>query len=140
MLGCKESYRKNKKEISMNSIAKLIKDTRIKWLKYIRKQRFGKKWTQNVTDRDLSIISQNCLGGVISHDCGLRFNSPTINMWIPANDFITLVSNLKENLNSRLEDITHGASYPIGLLNGKIHIHFIHYQNFNEVEKNGYHV
>lgn len=54
-------------------------------------------------------------------------------MWIPAHEFIILVSNLKEELNGTLEDITNDSSYPIGLLNGKIHIHFIHYKSFDEV-------
>lgn len=111
-----------------------LKELRLKWLTYIRKQRFGKEWSKMITQKDMSIISQNCLGGVIAHDCGLRFNSPTINMWIPAHEYIMLVSNLKEELEGKLEDITNEASYPIGLLNGKIHIHFIHYHSFDEVE------
>lgn len=117
----------------MNRITDSIKKIRLNWLTYIRKQRFGKKWSKKISNKNLSIISQNCIGGVISHDFGLRFNSPTINMWIPAHEFIILVSNLKEELEGKLEDITNGSSYPIGLLNGKIHIHFIHYHSFDEV-------
>lgn len=117
----------------MKRITELIKKARIKWLKYIRKQRFGNDWSKKIRHKDVSIISQNCIGGVISHDCGLRFNSPTINMWIPAHEFIILARNLKEELNGKLEDITHDSSYPIGLLNGKIHIHFIHYHTFDDV-------
>ena len=110
-----------------------FKDARNSLLKKIRKQRFGKKWANSITNKDVSIISQNCIGGVISHDYGLRFNSPTINMWMPANEFIILVSDLKNNINGPLVDITNEAPYPIGLLNNKIHIHFIHYKSFNEV-------
>ncbi|MDE5757173.1 MAG: DUF1919 domain-containing protein, partial [Allobaculum sp.] len=117
----------------MKGIKDSIKNIRIKWLNYIRKLRFGKKWSKQIRHKNVSIISQNCIGGVISHDCGLRFNSPTINMWIPAHEFITLVSNLQEELEGKLENITNRASYPIGLLNGKIHIHFIHYHSFDEV-------
>lgn len=117
----------------MKGISDFIKNNRTKWLMFIRKRRFGKDWSKQITHKNVSIISQNCIGGVISHDCGLRFNSPTINMWMPANEFIILVSNLKEELSGKLEDITYDSPYPIGLLNGKIHIHFIHYHSFDEV-------
>ena len=32
-------------------------------------------------DPDASIISNDCLGGMISHDLGLKFMSPTINLY-----------------------------------------------------------
>ena len=42
-----------------------------------------------------TIISSNCNGGIIYHDLGLPFNSPTINLSMDTDDFIKLVSNLK---------------------------------------------
>ena len=111
-----------------------LKKFRLLWLNYFRRKTFGAKLQSKVVDKDITIISQNCLGGIIYHDANLKFNSPTINMWIPASEFIELVRDLKHNLNGKLENITTNEGYPLGLLNGKIHIHFIHYKDFEEVE------
>ena len=132
-LGGPESSRKNKK-ITMR-IVEFIKVIRTNWLMYIRRKRIGEKWAKQIQHKDVSLISQNCLGGGISHDCGLRFNSPTVNMWIPASEFIELVRDFKNNINGPLVDITTDEGYPLGLLNGKIHIHFIHYKTFEDVER-----
>ncbi len=40
---------------------------------------------------ELSVISNNCLGGMVLHDRGLRFNSPTVNLWIPAHDYVRML-------------------------------------------------
>ena len=56
-------------------------------------------------------------------------------MWIPAGEFVELIRNLRENLNGGLKDITTNEGYPLGLLNGKFHIHFIHYKNFAEAQE-----
>lgn len=40
-----------------------------------------------------SLISANCIGGVLTHDVGEQFRSPTINLIIP--EFIKFAENLK---------------------------------------------
>ena len=51
------------------------------------------------------------------HDLGLRFNSPTINLYIQPNEFINFVKNLKDYVRCELEEI-HDASvgFPVGRL------------------------
>lgn len=44
---------------------------------------------------EVSIISQNCIGGVIYSLIGQEFLSPTINMFIEDENFIKLVNNLE---------------------------------------------
>ena len=39
-------------------------------------------------DNPFSIISSNCVGGVISHDLGLRFESPTVNLFFYPDSFL----------------------------------------------------
>lgn len=36
---------------------------------------------------DISIICNNCLGGFLYHDYKMKFNSPTINLFINAYDY-----------------------------------------------------
>lgn len=41
-----------------------------------------------------TIISNNCLGGIISHDLGIQFNSPCINQGMIARDYIKFLKNM----------------------------------------------
>ncbi len=41
-----------------------------------------------------TIISNNCIGGIISHDLGLRFNSPCVNQGMIARDYIKFLNNM----------------------------------------------
>ena len=41
----------------------------------------------------VSIISQNCIGGVFYHDMKCEFLSPTINLFIRQPDFIKFLNN-----------------------------------------------
>lgn len=42
----------------------------------------------------LSIISQNCFGGLISHLMGLEFRSPFVNMYLSESDYIKVLNDL----------------------------------------------
>ena len=112
-------------------IIDIIRKYKTAYLHYIRKRRFS-HLKQEVTDPNISIITSNCLGGVIPHDYGVRFNSPTVNLFIPAPDYIPFLKNLKKYLQCDIVDITGDSNYPIGLLGGDIHLHFLHYSSFKE--------
>lgn len=118
----------------LTSFINKLKELRSAWLHFARRQTFGKKLASQVTNTDVSIISSNCLGGVIAHDARLRFNSPTVNMWIPPRDFIELLKDLEGNLKSELKLTMTESGYPLGLLNERIHIHFIHFHSIQEVQ------
>lgn len=45
--------------------------------------------------KQISLISQQCIGGVIYHDMEMKFLSPTINLYLDAKDFIKMVENLQ---------------------------------------------
>lgn len=63
------------------------------------------KMRRKLRNRDFSIISQNCLGGVVYHMLGLPFTSPTINMFIEDENFLKLVSNLKHYMSIEPEPL-----------------------------------
>ena len=87
------------------------------------------KFSENV-----SLISQNCVGGIIYHDANQRFLSPTVNLYILPKDFIKFVNNLDYYL-SLTPKVKMGKAYPIGTL-GDIKINFMHYFSPEEaVEK-----
>lgn len=49
-------------------------------------------------NRDFTLITQNCIGGVIYNILGLQFSTPTINMFIPGDSFVRLVKDLPHYL------------------------------------------
>ena len=56
-----------------------------------------------VKPNDVSIISQNCIGGVFYHDIGMQFLSPTINLFIKEPDFVRFALNLRHYMECELK-------------------------------------
>lgn len=84
---------------------------------------------------DISILCSNCLGAVVSHDFGLRFNSPTVNLWMSPADFTKFVGNLDYYLSKKVKEIIPSPKpYPCGCIED-ITIYFLHYKSFEEAEK-----
>ena len=86
----------------------------------------------------VSIISNDCTGGVVCHDLGLKFLSPTINLFFYHNDYIEYLENLIYYNNAEIFEISKtDVEYPVGEIvqnENKINICFMHYDNF-ETEK-----
>ena len=55
--------------------------------------RLNKRNRARFHNPDVSILSMNCIGGVLAHDLGIRFNSPTVNLYMRAEDFIRFCEN-----------------------------------------------
>ena len=85
------------------------------------------------------IICNNCTGGVILHDLGLKFDTPTINtLFHSAEDFLFFVTNIKSFSESEVIRISNSKySYPVGgikLGNREIKVGFVHYSTFEEAK------
>lgn len=81
-----------------------------------------------------SIIANHCIGGIISHDLGLKFLSPTVNLKILPDDFIKFIENLQEYLDADFVEIPSELPYPVGRLKD-ITVYFVHYKTFDEAVK-----
>lgn len=85
-----------------------------------------------------TIIACNCIGTLIYHNLGLKFYSPTINLFFSKKDFIIFVKDLSGFLHSELMEVEDpSTSYPVGKLeyNGNsIRIDFVHYKTFEEAK------
>ena len=78
------------------------------------RQAIDRRNRKRIRNTDVSIIASNCNGGIISHDLGLQFRSPFVNLWIEPGDFVKLLSNLEEYLQCDLVFITAGdIPYPV---------------------------
>lgn len=93
-----------------------------------------KKWRTRLQLSDITLISQNCIGGCIYHDLGLEFSSPTINLFIEGEDFCRFVENLKYYLNVPAKEAgyrqhaTSGKVYPLITVSDVL-VHALHYES-----------
>ena len=84
-----------------------------------------------------SFLCPNCIGGILFHDLGLRFQSPTVNLMITQKDFVKFVLNMDAYLAGEFEFFEHESyTCPCAYLTGggleKIAIHFTHYHSPEE--------
>jgi uncharacterized protein (DUF1919 family) len=98
-------------------------------LPYLRSRFYLRTWGRV---KQPTVFCNNCLGGMVLHDFELRFNSPTVNLWIPEKDYLEYISNFEAYRNPKFEELETENDYPVGLMNGKIHCHFMHYTSFKE--------
>ena len=100
-----------------------IKRKKKKYIDYIRS-------CYNYDQKTPTIICSTCIGGMISHNLGLKFMSPTVNIWMIPSDLVKFVSDLDRYLNS---DIVFKESndYPVGRIDD-ITVYFQHYTSEDE--------
>lgn len=90
--------------------------------------------------RTASILSCNCTGGILSHDLGLQFLSPTVNLFMRAEDFIKFCEHLRGYLeiDAFVEctdpEVIGNRTYPIGYL-GDLTVFFVHYHSLEEAQE-----
>ena len=89
----------------------------------------------------ISIISNNCWGGVIYHTLGMECLSPFKNLYLEDADYLKLLKNLRYYLSCKLEFKEYGIeihsreTYPIMCLND-ITIHCNHSKTYEEAAFN----
>lgn len=136
--------------------------TPVKWYLQIKKKKDDKrlyelrapylKEIESLIDKDTSIISSNCFAGRIMQDIGIQYNSPTLGLYFWSSDYIEFLSNLSFYLTkAKIVFVEHSKYplgderrknwshwYPIGLLDGKVEIHFLHYHTEKEAADKWY--
>lgn len=132
-----EKFKERKKEIfswykSTNKFLENINvfiNNKNEHIKEIRKE---------LTNKDFTLLTNNCLAGFIYHDLGLKFRTPTINIRIKPKEFISFVNDLNYYLNQDVEEVRDiNQSFPVGRIKGDenhidVNIEFQHYKTFKE--------
>lgn len=98
-----------------------------------RRDRKNKRNRERLRNKDFTLISSNCNGGVMYHDLGLPFRSQFINLWIYPKDFMKYITNLDyynsiDNIRFLPENMRRGHEYPIGIIDD-VEVHFVHYKS-----------
>lgn len=68
---------------------------------YIPRIIHNKQFRKRLSAQNFTIISQNCVGGVLYNSLGVEMMSPTINMFIEDENFLKLASNPKHYFSSQ---------------------------------------
>ena len=91
---------------------------------------------KKLINQNFTIFSSNCIGGIIYHNLGLKFLSPTINLWIEPNDYIEMLKEPHNYFvpNKMIEVKNIDLPYPVGSINGK-KIYGQHYKSFNQLKE-----
>lgn len=124
-----------------------IEGLRLKINKFLR-LKFANNRNKKLENKDFTIISNNCWGGMIYESYNLKKLSPTVGLFFMADDYIKFISNIKYYLNCELKFINKATSknrdclantyrfgeYPIGLLDD-IEIYFVHYKSEEEAKE-----
>lgn len=117
---------------------------RLRYNKY-KRQLLTKYNGKKIKNREFTIISNNCWGGMIYESYGLQKQTPTVGLYFMPDDYIKFLRNLKEYVMLEIEFLNPNESkyrdvlnsdprfgqYPIGQIKD-IEIMFLHYKDENE--------
>ena len=88
----------------------------------------------------VSILSMNCTGGILYHDLGIQFRSPTVNLFMRAEDFTKFCENLEYYLSvDEMRECTDKTvigerQYPIAYLDD-LTLFLVHYKSVSEAQE-----
>lgn len=120
-------------------IKKRLKDIYYKYIGNIKQKKLKNK--------DFTIISNNCFGGIVYRNNHLLYNSPTCGMFFMAPEYIKFIYNIKKYVNNveikeiQIEDSKYSKylkEHKYKGIIGKIYdveICFLHYSNINEINE-----
>ena len=109
------------------------------WSWQFFRNRINQRERARLTATDVSVLSNDCTGGLLLHDLGMRFLSPTVNMYMRAEDYQKFCENLKYYLciDTMVEctdpAIIEGRKYPLAYL-GDILLYLVHYHSVKEAQ------
>ena len=106
----------------------------------MNRARINRRNRSRFRNPDVSILSMNCIGGVLAHDLGIRFNSPTVNLYMRAEDFIRFCENLPYYLSIEKmvpctdPELVGERNYPVAYL-GDLVLFLVHYASVEEADR-----
>lgn len=107
----------------------------VKLLNKRKYNRYVKRIKERSADlEEFTLLTSDCMAGLIYHTMGRKFLSPTINMSIKDPDFLKFLTNMKYYFDSEIRFIE-SDSYPKGLIgegDREIRINFEHYKTNDE--------
>lgn len=94
---------------------------------------------KRLKNTDFTLLCNNCNGGIVCHDLGLQFRSPTVNLFFYKDHFFKFCENFEYYIAQPLtqcNDPIHKpqSEYPVCNL-GDLELHFLHYESFEQAKQ-----
>ena len=112
------------------------------WFIEYYKSQMESRYRKKLKNKQFTILTGSCIGGVIYNHLGLRFNSPTINMWFTPHDVIKLCSDLDYYMGCDLifdvephGDCPNSPAARLGEEERAISLYFNHYHSEDEARE-----
>lgn len=103
-----------------------------KWMTKSRNFWINPVQRKKLTNKNFTILSNNCIGGFLYQDFELPYLSPTVNLYISPKDFVKFCKDIKKYVNLEMKEGTdETVNCPIGVIED-IKIYFVHYKTFKE--------
>ena len=123
----------------MIQVIKMLKRLFIK-INENKRDRILSKEIALLKDEPFSIISSDCIGGILYHDLHKKFLSPTINLSIFDNTFITFCKYIDFFLSKEPHFVETKKPHPVAILEGpskkeNVKINFVHYKTKEDALK-----
>ena len=105
---------------------------------------FTKKKYDKLCKSQLSIVSMNCFGGIISHTLGLPFRSPFVNMFFSEEDFLKVLKNFDSYMHKEIKFVRMDyeqnlkREYPVFAFGDGITLNMNHYTDRLDAENKWY--
>lgn len=116
-------------------------------LKIWRRQLAARVMRARVTNRDFTIISNDCWAGMAYEELGLRYDTPFVGLFLTLEDYMQLLRRIRFYCESKMEFVARSRHeeinawrevirrpYPIGVLGGDVEVQFLHYGSREEAE------
>ena len=100
----------------------------------IRDHTHNRQFRDRVKARDFTIISADCIGGVIYHELHQRIDTPTVNLFFSAHDFVKFCKNLEFYVHCEILPCNTGGEYIQGML-GDIILNLVHYNSVEQANQ-----
>ncbi len=94
-----------------------------------------KKMQKNLKNKDMTILCSSCIGGIIYHNLGLKFYSPTINTMMFQTDMYRFILDPKRYSSKEIKFLNIDK-IPVGMIDD-VKVHFTHYSTNEEAQKSG---
>lgn len=95
----------------------------------------NRKNREKLQNQEFTIIASDCTGAMIYHDLKVRFDSPTINLYMSASDYIKFISRMEHYLQVSMKEIeVKEVNYPCAKLDDII-LYLVHYKTFDEAKE-----
>lgn len=96
--------------------------------------------SKKLKKQNITLLSNNCLAGILYHDFQIKFNSPTINLFFEKDeDYIEFLTDIDYySATEPIEKIVDKVTWPVGEIqkgDNTITIHFMHYKSFDEAKE-----